>query len=357
MPEIRIVCLAAKKNYLFKALACLLAGIFLLAMISQPRLVFNGALRGLNIWWNLVFPSLLPFFIVSELLIVLGLVRFLGVLLEPFMRPCFNLPGGAALIFCLGFTSGAPLAAMLTARLRQEGEISRAEGERLLSFTNNASPLFILVAVAVGMLQEPQMGLWLLLAHYLAALSVGFIMRFYGGGSHLFLPVQKGSLWLRACRELASSWREEERSLGRILGDIVQKSVKSLLYIGGFIIIFSVLIQLLNANGFIQAGARLLAWILAPWQFSPEILQALSAGFWEMTLGCQMVAESGADLAEKLVAVSLILGWSGLSVQSQIAGFIGRTDLRLGILVVARLGQAVLAVMYLWLLALLFHLF
>ncbi|MCQ2559764.1 MAG: sporulation integral membrane protein YlbJ [Clostridia bacterium] len=344
MPGIRIICLAAKKNYLFKALACLLAGIFLLAMISQPRLVFNGALRGLDIWWTLVFPSLLPFFIISELLLVLGIVRFMGVLLEPLMRPWFNLPGGAALVFCLGFTSGAPLAAMLTARLRQEGEISRAEGERLLSFTNNASPLFILVAVAVGMLKEPQAGL-----------SVGFLMRFYGGSSSLSLPPGKGGLWLRACRELAASWREEQRPLGRILGDIVQNSVKSLLYIGGFIIIFAVLIQLLSENGFIEFGAEILAWVLAPLQFSPEVLQALSAGFWEMTLGCQMAAGSETALTEKLMAISLILGWSGLSVQSQIAGFIGRTDLRFGVLVMSRMVQAVLAVVYLWLLGFFFQ--
>ena len=33
-------------------------------------------------WWEVVFPSLLPFFILSELLIGFGVVKFVGLLLE-----------------------------------------------------------------------------------------------------------------------------------------------------------------------------------------------------------------------------------------------------------------------------------
>ncbi|MGQ0438264.1 nucleoside recognition domain-containing protein, partial [Bacillus sp. B-TM1] len=34
-----------------------------------------------------LFPSLLPFFIIAELLISIGVVKFIGVILEPLMRP------------------------------------------------------------------------------------------------------------------------------------------------------------------------------------------------------------------------------------------------------------------------------
>ena len=51
-------------------------------------------------WWQIVFPSLLPFLILSELLISFGVVSFLGVMLEPFMRPFFRVPGVGW--FCLG---------------------------------------------------------------------------------------------------------------------------------------------------------------------------------------------------------------------------------------------------------------
>lgn len=61
-------------------------------LIIFPQESFEASKGGLNIWWTIVFPSLLPFLILSELLISFGVVRFIGVMLEPFMRPLFRVP-------------------------------------------------------------------------------------------------------------------------------------------------------------------------------------------------------------------------------------------------------------------------
>ena len=76
-------------------------------------------------WWEIVFPSLLPFFIVSEMLIGFGVVRFIGVMLEPLMRPLFRVPGVGGFVWAMGMASGFPAGAKLTARLRQEEQISK----------------------------------------------------------------------------------------------------------------------------------------------------------------------------------------------------------------------------------------
>lgn len=70
-----------------------------LAIIQYPKDTFDSAILGLNLWWNVVFPSLLPFFILSEMLMGLGVVHSLGILLEPLMRPLFNVPGIGALAY------------------------------------------------------------------------------------------------------------------------------------------------------------------------------------------------------------------------------------------------------------------
>ena len=57
------------------------------ALIIMPEESFEASVRGLDIWLEIVFPSLLPFLIISEMLIAFGVVKFLGVFLEPFMRP------------------------------------------------------------------------------------------------------------------------------------------------------------------------------------------------------------------------------------------------------------------------------
>lgn len=63
------------------------------ALLTYPKEALEASVRGLNTWWKVVFPSLLPFFILSELLIGFGVVRFIGSILEPLMRPLFRVPG------------------------------------------------------------------------------------------------------------------------------------------------------------------------------------------------------------------------------------------------------------------------
>lgn len=72
-------------------------------IIAFPEDSFRAALDGLAVWWEIVFPALLPFFVASEILMGLGVVHMLGVLLEPLMRPMFNVPGVGSVRTCYGF--------------------------------------------------------------------------------------------------------------------------------------------------------------------------------------------------------------------------------------------------------------
>ncbi|PZN12703.1 MAG: sporulation integral membrane protein YlbJ, partial [Proteobacteria bacterium] len=75
-----------KRNWGTKLKTVLLAStvtLFAFSLICYPKQSLEASIRGLNMWWEVVFPSLLPFFIISELLISFGVVSFLGVLLEP----------------------------------------------------------------------------------------------------------------------------------------------------------------------------------------------------------------------------------------------------------------------------------
>ncbi|HBG22387.1 MAG TPA: sporulation integral membrane protein YlbJ, partial [Peptococcaceae bacterium] len=127
---------------------CLLCA---LGVICYPAASFQAAQRGLQTWWEIVVPSLLPFFIIAELLMNLGFVAFLGTLMDPAMRPLFNLPGSSGFILAVSYLSGFPLCAILCNKLRRENQCTKDEGERLLAFTSNASPLFMLGAISMAM--------------------------------------------------------------------------------------------------------------------------------------------------------------------------------------------------------------
>jgi len=327
----------------------LAAGALFLAvlMIADPAVVFAGATAGLQAWWNIVFPSLLPFFIVSELFMSLGVVRFLGELLEPVMRPVFNVPGAGSLVVAAGYTSGNPIGAFLAARLRREGLCTRIEGERLMSFTNNSSPLFMLVAVAVGMLREPAVGPLILGAHYLANLTLGLGLRFYGAREEPSRrPPRGGPLLARAWTAMRLQQAADTRPPGRILGEAVKTSLENLMNIGGFIVLFAVLIRLFTAGGIIGLLARLPAAIPGPLHLPRPLWEALASGFFEITMGSQLAAAAAAPLDQKLLVIAAILGWSGLCVQTQVATLIAGTDLRMSVFLVSRFVHACLAALY-----------
>lgn len=327
--------------------ACAL--VFVAGMIFYPRIVFEGAVTGLKTWWNIVFPALLPFFIASELLMNFGVVHFMGVLLEPVMRPLFNVPGAGSFVVAVGFTSGYPIGSMVTARLRSQGLCTRVEAERLMSFTNNSSPLFMLVAVAVGMFNNPGLGVVIAGAHYLSNLTLGLVLRFYARHDTERIPGPPAghkNLAALAFRRMLEVQRQENRPLGKIMGDAVRNAVANLLNIGGFIILFAVLIRMLSAAGFIDALARCLGVFLLPLGFSPEILPALGSGIFEMTIGSKMASEAAAPLIQQVVAAGMILAWSGLSVHAQAAAMVAGTDIRMLPFIISRLIHTCLAGLY-----------
>lgn len=134
---------------------------------------------GLSLFANSVLPSLLPFFIATELLSYTGIIEVLGKKLNKFMRPIFNVPGEGAFAFIMGIISGYPIGAKIVTNFRQNGICTKEEGERLLAFTNNSGPLFIIGTVGISLFFDTRTGILLFLSHILACISVGIVFRFW----------------------------------------------------------------------------------------------------------------------------------------------------------------------------------
>lgn len=329
------------KNKTLYFLVAFLAFLIAIALIAYPENAFSASVRGLDVWWNIVFPALLPFFIASEVLTGLGVVHFVGVLLEPLMRPLFRVPGVGAFVLAVGLASGYPIGAMLSADYRVRNDLSKEEAERLMCFTNTADPLFMSGAVAVGMLGWPQVGLTLVIAHYLSSISTGLIMRFYKPKAIPSAPADKGKEFIltRAARALVRARRQDGRPFARLMGDAIAKSMNSLFVVGGFIISFSVIIDMLDASGIVPLLASTLS-------VHTDNLMLSAKGLLEITLGCQQAAQSTLPMSGKIIAMSAIIAWSGLSVHGQVASFISKTDMSIKPFIGARVIHGVLAALY-----------
>lgn len=327
------------------------------SLVSFPKASYDASVRGLETWWNIVFPSLLPFFIVSELLIGFGVVKLLGVMFEPLMRPLFRVPGTGGVVWAIGMASGYPAGAKLTARLRQEKQLTRIEAERLASFTNYSNPLFMFSAVAIGFYDNAKLGLLIALCHYLGNFCVGLVMRFYGHEKKRESKRKKREISLRTAFNVLHRQRiEDNRPFGKLLGDAVSSSISTLLMIGGFIILFSVvnkLLSVMNISGvsITEVLSSIFAFILAQLHIPPELSHALVPGLFEITLGSQFASQIDVSLLFKIIVTGFILAFSGFSVQAQVASIFADTDIRFKPFFFARCMHGVFAAcltMLLW---------
>ena len=77
--------------------------VFTLGLIIFSSSNISAAKKGLTLWANSVVPSLLPFFIATELLSHTPAIDYLGRLLNRFMRPLFHVPGLRIFSFYYGY--------------------------------------------------------------------------------------------------------------------------------------------------------------------------------------------------------------------------------------------------------------
>lgn len=300
-------------------------------LIIFPEESIHASVRGLTIWWKIVFPALLPFFITAELLISFGVVQFIGVLFQPIMRPLFNVPGIGSFAWMIGMASGNPSGAKISARLREENELTQIEAERLTSFSNASSPLFIFGAISIGFFQQPALGMFIAFCHYTSNILVGICMRFYGRSTtppSKTTPKRQFSFF-QALKKMHQTRVKETRPFGQIIGDAVVTSVQTLIMIGGFIMLFSVLttfLHLIHLTTFIET---LVQPLLLLFHIPVDVVIPLLTGVFEITMGIEKAADlSSISHLGKLIIVSFILGFNGFSVQAQVASILARTDIR-----------------------------
>lgn len=328
--------------------ACIL---FILLLIVFPSTAVESAKEGFNLWIKAVFPSLFPFLVVSDILNKTGIIKSLGILLEPIMRPLFNIPGCASFPLIMGISCGAPVGAKLTSSMRGEKLLTKVESERLLAFTNNLSPLFITGAVAVGMFKMPSLGILLLACHILASLTVGLLFRFYGENlkhnKDNYKKKKNNKNFIQKFKtEFRKAINDSIYSPAKILGDSIQNSLGTMLTVGGFITLFSVIINILIKTGFISYLSNIIFTILYSTGVNKEIITALLSGFFEITTGTHLASKAGSSFIQCLIAASLIMGWAGISVHFQVYSMINKTDISIKPYLFGKFLQGIFAAIY-----------
>lgn len=218
------------KKHLSLFLLCLLLSFFLL-----PDISFLGARNGVFLWIKIVIPSLFPFLLVSTCLLHLNLISCLTPVLSPFFCKIFGCSKNGCYPILIGLLSGYPMGAKACADLVKKGDITKDEGQYLLGFVNNASPMFITSYLTCQSLQIPEYRYLFYFMILCSSYMVCLLYRFFH--SHEKNSASQNTLVF--CDEKLSSF-----SVSRALDCSISDSFRTITKIGGYVILFSLLGQL-----------------------------------------------------------------------------------------------------------------
>lgn len=319
--------------------------LLIIGIIIFPNDSIQAAKNGIHIWVNILMPSLLPFIIGANLIVSLKVVDIIGALINPITQFVFNVSGKSALVFAISAVSGYPVGARLASDLRLNHDISKNEGQRLVSFCSTSGPLFIIGAVAVGMLHSAPLGYIMLLCHYLGAITVGLIFRRYGNEKR-----EKSNKSIVSNIKYILNTPEND-GFFISFGNAVINGVNTLLAVGGFVIIFSVVFKILTLFNIIDGVASILCFFFSSFGVTKEACSAFISGLFEITIGCNNIA-SLKYLSEVIKAslCSFIIAFSGLSILAQCCSFIAKTDIKTNIYIFNKFLHGIFAGIYTFLL-------
>lgn len=229
--------------------------LFLVLMLLHAGYVTEGARYGLLLWYASVVPALFPFMVLSGLIVASGGV---SVLMTPFyaaLSPFLPISRDGCYVLVSGLLCGYPMGAKTCADFVREGRISAREGRFLMAVCNHPSPMFLLGYVYpffAEYTRVPQLfisvygpvAILAFLAKKLYFPKAGEAGRqpkvFSGGGSDRSMA---------ADRPIPSAPMSADES--------ILSAAEILCKIGGYLMLFSILIVFLRHAAFIPAALRL----------------------------------------------------------------------------------------------------
>lgn len=282
--------------------SAVLSAVAVLVLSSNVQV---GIKKGLMLCANNVIPSLFLFTAVGLFISYSGAVSALGRIISPITGVLFGLTGDTATVLLLSLVSGYPVGARLLDSLYKDNKITRPKALKMLTFSVNAGPSFIVTAVGLCMLKSTAVGIRLLVTHVTATAIIAILVRLLPDrtfGNEI--PSYSGRV-------------PASRTLSDAFVSSVSDAGTTMLNICAFVVFFS------------AVGEIMLTTIPTN---RPEII-----GFLEVTVGLTHCT------VKQLPLIAFMLGFGGFSVIFQVMFAAKAIAPKMGLIMVSRTVHGILS--------------
>lgn len=314
--------------------------VFMVCLVLFSKSCMQAAKSALKLWANSIVPTFLPFFIATECLSKTNMPYFFSKIFNPIMEPIFNVTGIGSFALIMGILSGYPVGAKIAVDLRTNNLCSKEECERLLSFTNNSGPLFIIGTCGISLFGSSLIGFLLFFTHILGTITVGFIFKFWKKNAQKF-SFKPASILENKLQNITIN------NLGEILGSSIKTSISSTLMIGGFIVLFSVIISILNNSGIVNIFTIFFSPLCSFFHIPDQISSGLFTGLLEITNGINQIASIKLkNISVNIILTAFLLGNGGVSIFLQVLSITSKSDLSIKPYIYGKIIHGFIAAFY-----------
>lgn len=288
---------------------CFLITIFIVLFVLNLNSCIEAALNGAKLAFTAILPTIFPFSVICNLLISYDGVNIYSKIIGPIICKPLKLSKNCSFPLVASFLCGYPLGAKYSSDIYNLGYIDKDEYERLLNIASNAGPIFILGAVSIAMLNDIRYGYILLIANYLSSFIIGFLIK------------SKGNSYSN--KNFSKPKTNTLNSFGSNLKMALENAINTTLNIFAFIILFSVIINIIKSTSLIKDAFLLLENLF---NISNNLFYSIFLGSIEFTNGCNLISLLDISINLKLSIISFILCFSGLSVFAQVSSIISKDN-------------------------------
>jgi hypothetical protein len=187
--------------------------------------------------------------------------------------------------------------------------------------------------VGAGFLGSVKAGALLYFAHIAASLFVGLVV----------------SIGRSKSRGVPKKTRQSQNGSNDFADAFVTSvsgSVRSILLIAAYVVLFSAINELLSYTGFTDFIAGLAGMLLPAPGGDAQFFSHAVTGIFEVTNGCAAAANSSGMAA--LILIAVILSWCGLSVQFQVMSIVKETEVSVRPFILTRFLHMLFSALITW---------
>jgi len=259
--------------------------LFLYEVFDHSNIVISTIYKSTLIWYKNIVPSILPIYIIVDLLLNYNAIDYLSKIFGKFMEKVFKLKKETSFVFLLSVISGFPSNSKYIKSLLDDKIINTREAVKLLTFTHFSNPLFIIESIGVSFLGDKRIGILILIVHYLTNVIIGIFNRNY------YVNLESSKI----CN------KKNKTSFIVCLTNSIYNTVKILFLLFGIICFFMIITAIIKENINLSNN-----------------LSSILCGFLEMTQGVYYVSSLSIPISIKAGLITFLISFGGFSIHMQV---------------------------------------